>query len=157
MKFFQTQKVFDNADEDEEADGVLLYLSVRFKKEFRNEAERSIREILRKVDPISEDFNNNAGKRTSPDGKMSDDSGIRGDQQSDQDGDESELKTRRNGKNRTGNVSSGYFDSDGNFVDGFDEDGLDEDDFEEYEDEVVGPGELLFKSLEKSFNKNKNL
>ncbi len=140
----QTQNIFDSADEDEEADGVLLYLSVRFKKEFRTEAERSIREILRKVDPLSDDFNNNAGKRTSPDGKMSDDSGIRGDTQSDQDGDEPELKSGRLGKNRAGKMSSGYIDADGNFVDGFDEDGLDEDDYEEYEEEIVGPGEIFF-------------
>jgi hypothetical protein len=40
-------------------------------------------------------------------------------------------------------MSSGYIDADGNFVDGFDEDGLEEDDYEEYEEEIVGPGEIL--------------
>jgi hypothetical protein len=62
----------------------------------QDEADQNIREILRKVDPLEEDFNNNAGngngngngkrsspdgngKRSSPDGKLSDDSGIRGD------------------------------------------------------------------------------
>ena len=74
---------------------------------------------------------------------MSDDSGIRGDTQSDQDGDEPELKSGRLGKNRAGKMSSGYIDADGNFVDGFDEDGLEEDDYEEYEEEIVGPGEIL--------------
>ncbi len=58
----------------------------------QDEADQNIREILRKVDPLEEDFNNNAGngngngngKRSSPDGKLSDDSGIRGDNTSDQ-------------------------------------------------------------------------
>ena len=64
--------IFDSPDNDNEADGVLLYLSVRFKKEFRGEADQSMRDLLRKVETMNEeDFNNNAGKRSSPDGKTS--------------------------------------------------------------------------------------
>ncbi len=154
--FFQTTpNIFDNSDDEaSEADGLLLYLSVRFKKEFQHEAERNIRELLRKTDPSGGDVNNNAGNRTSPDGKTSDESG---DHRSDngEDDDESGLKTGRNGRNgfnekingknngknngKSNGKRNGFRDADGNYVDGYDEDD-DLDEYEEYEEEIVDQG-----------------
>ncbi len=153
--FFQTTpNIFDNSDDETteaaEADGLLLYLSVRFKKEYQREAERSIQDLLRRTDPSAGDVNNNAGQRSSPDGKTSDESG---DHRSDQDEDDEEtgLKTGRNGRNGHGGISNGksngksngYRDADGNYVDGYeyqDDDDLDE--YEEFEEEIVDQGKI---------------
>ena len=135
----------------------MVYRVLTLHLALQDEADQSIREILRKVEPLDEDFNNNAGtgagKRSSPDGKLSDDSGIRGDHASDQDADDDDpipgshlrltmngksgkngkgRKNRKNGKNR-----KGYIDAEGNYVEGSGggEDGNDDDGDESYDDD----------------------